>query len=149
MAGRQYPVGFHLAGQRVIVGVHHGVLHLLGPDRVVLRSLPNPQSAAEMSRIRDARPGSQAPAPAAEPLRVERRVSCRGSISIARQKIQVGIGYAGRTVIVEEADTTFRVYDADQLLIEVIRTTAKQIARFKAHKPEPPRRLMSAAHRQQ
>ncbi len=59
---------------------------------------------------------------------------------IAQQKIQVGIGHAGRTVAVEEADTTFRVYDGDQLLTEVLRGTTKPIARFKARKPEPPRR---------
>jgi transposase InsO family protein len=103
LAGQQHPVGFHLAGQRVTVRVDHGVLHLLGPNRVVLRSLPNPLTAAEVSRIRDARPGGPAPAPAAEPLRADRRVSSRGSISIARQKIQVGIGHAGRTVTVEQA----------------------------------------------
>jgi hypothetical protein len=61
-------------------------------------------------------------------------------ISIARQKIQVGIGHAGRTVAVEQADTTFRIYDGDQLLTEVTRSTTKPIARFKARKPEPPRR---------
>ena len=57
---------------------------------------------------------------------------------IARQKIQVDIGHAGRTVAVEEADTTFRVYDGAQLLTEVLRNTTKPIARGK---PEPPRRL--------
>ena len=71
---------------------------------------------------------------------MDRRVSCRGIVCIARQKIQVGIGHAGQTVTVEEADTTFRVYLADQLLTEVIRTTTKTIARFKVRQPEPPRR---------
>jgi hypothetical protein len=42
--------------------------------------------------------------------------------------------------VVEEADTTFRVYLADQLLTEVIRTTTKTVARFKVRQPEPPRR---------
>lgn len=139
LAGRQHPVGFHLAGQRVTVRLDHGVLHLLGADRTVLRSLPNPLSTAELSRIRDARPAGPAPTPSAQPLRVDRRVSSRGSISIARQKIQVGIGHAGRTVTVEEADTTFRIYDGDQLLAEVIRTTTRRVARFKVRKPEPPR----------
>ena len=55
--------------------------------------------------------------PATAALRVDRRVSSRGSIMIARQKIQVGIGHAGRTVTVE-ADTTFRVYDGEQSLID-------------------------------
>jgi hypothetical protein len=140
LAGRQHPVGFHLAGRRVTVRVDHGVLHLLGEDRIVLRSLPNPLTAVEVSGIRDARPGGPAPSPVDTLLRVERRVSSRGSISVARQKIQVGIGHAGRTVTVEEADTTFRVFDADQLLCEVQRTATRQVARFKVRKPEPPRR---------
>jgi len=62
--------------------------------------------------------------------------SCRGSICIARQKVQVGIGHAGRTVTVEEAGTTVRVYDGHQLLTEVLRTSTRQIVRFKARKPE-------------
>ena len=70
---------------------------------------------------------------------MDRRISSRGSISVAGQRIQVGISHAGRTVTVEQADTSFRVYDAGQLLIEVTRTTTKTIARFKARKPEPPR----------
>jgi hypothetical protein len=78
--------------------------------------------------------------PVAGLLRVDRRVSSRGSIMIAGQRIQVGIGQAGHTATVEEADTTFRVYDGAQLLTEVIRTTTKPIARFKQRKPEPPRR---------
>lgn len=139
LAGRQHPVGFHLAGQRVTVRVDRGVLHLLGPDWVVLRSLPNPLTASEVSRIRDGRPGGPEPMPTGQPLRVARRVSSRGSICIARQRIQVGIGHAGQTVTVEEADTTFRVYDGDQMVIEVVRTTTRPIARFKARKPEPPR----------
>ncbi|HJT92415.1 MAG TPA: hypothetical protein VJ777_10780 [Mycobacterium sp.] len=48
--------------------------------------------------------------------------------------------HTGRTVAVEEADTTFRVYDGVQLLTEVLRITTKPIARFKARKPEPPQR---------
>jgi hypothetical protein len=88
-------------------------------------------------------------------LRVNRRISSRGSISVAGQKIQVGKGNAGRTVTlaadrlgaVEQADTSFRVYDAGQLLVEVFRTTTRTIAGFKARKPEPPRqrRLPSAS----
>jgi hypothetical protein len=101
-------------------------------DRTVLRSLPNPLTRADLARLRDARPAGPAPTPATTELRVDRRISSRGSISVAGQQIQVGIGHAGRTVTVEQADTSFRVYDADQLLIEVTRTTTTTIARFKA-----------------
>ena len=48
--------------------------------------------------------------------------------------------HAGRTVTVEAAERTFRVYDGAQLLAEVPRTTTKNLARFKVRKPEPPRR---------
>ncbi|MGW5667984.1 hypothetical protein [Micromonospora sp. NPDC003776] len=109
---------------------------------VLLRSLPNPLTAAEITKIRDARPAGPPPTPAPEPVRVERRVSCRGALVIAGQRIHVGAGHAGRTVTVtvEQAETTFRVYDGDLLLTETTRTTTKQVTRFKARKPEPPRR---------
>jgi hypothetical protein len=51
------------------------------------------------------------------------------------------MSYAGRTICVEAADDTFRVYDNEELLIEVPRTTTKPIARFKVRKPEPPRTI--------
>jgi ribosomal 50S subunit-recycling heat shock protein len=70
----------------------------------------------------------------------ERRISCRGSQTVARQRIHVGMVHAGRTVAVETGDTTFRVYDGDELLTEIARTTTRPIARFKVRKPEPPRR---------
>jgi hypothetical protein len=106
---------------------------------VLLRSLPNPLTPAEQARLRDARPAGPPPAPAAEPLRVQRRVSCRGTLAVAGQRIHVGIVHAGRTLTVEAADSTWRIYHEDGLVAEVARTTTKPIARFKVHKPEPPR----------
>jgi hypothetical protein len=51
--------------------------------------------------------------------------------------------HAGRTVTVDAADHTIRVYEYDgNLLLEVPRTTTKSIARFKVRKPEPPRRVV-------
>jgi hypothetical protein len=44
------------------------------------------------ARISDARPARPPPRPAAEPQRVERRVSCRGALTVAGQRIHVGIG---------------------------------------------------------
>jgi hypothetical protein len=66
---------------------------------------------------------------------------------IAGQRIHVGIRFAGRTVVVEATDATFRVHDGDQLIAEVARTTTKPVARFKVRKPEPPRprRISSAS----
>ncbi|WP_446220566.1 IS481 family transposase [Micromonospora sp. IBHARD004] len=142
LAGRQHPVGYHLAGRRVTVRLDRGVMHLLDTDRTLLRSLPNPLVLAEQARIRDARPAGPPPPPAAEPLRVERRVSSRGALVIAGQRIHVGTSHAGRTVTVEDAGATFRIHDRDHVLAEVPRKTTKNIARFKARKPEPPRRRL-------
>ncbi|MGW3606810.1 IS481 family transposase [Micromonospora sp. NPDC005161] len=145
LAGRQHRVGYHFAGQRVTLRLDRGLMQITAGG-VLLRSLPNPLSAAEIATIRDARPAGPLPTLAPEPMRVERRVSSRGSLVIAGQRIHVGIRHAGATLTVEAADTTFRVHDGDQLVTEVTRTTAKDIARFKARKPEPPRNRKSSDH---
>lgn len=137
LAGRQHPVGYHLAGQRVTVRLDGAVMQILDLDRVLLRSLPNP--VTEPGRLRDARPGGQAPAIPSQPPPVQRRVSSRGMIQVARQRIQVGITHAGLTVVVTATDTTFQASHGDQLLAEVPRATTRPIARFKVRKPEPPR----------
>jgi hypothetical protein len=108
-------------------------------DGVLLRSLPNPLTPAQQVRLRDARPAGPPPQPAPEPSRVQRRVSSRGALTVAGQRVQVGMLHAGRTLDVEAADTTFRIYDGDQLLTEIARTTTRPVARFKVRKPEPPR----------
>jgi hypothetical protein len=61
-------------------------------------------------------------------VRVERRISCRGALEVAGQRIHVGMVHAGRTVTVETSDTTWRIYDGDELLTEVPRTSTKPIA---------------------
>jgi hypothetical protein len=47
--------------------------------------------------------------------------------------------HAGGTLTVEDTDHTFRIYDSNDLIAEVARTTTKPIARFKVRKPEPSR----------
>jgi hypothetical protein len=146
LAGRQHPVGYHFAGRRVTVRIDRGLLQLVA-DGTLLRSLPNPLSRAELTRIRDARPAGPAPLPTPQPLRVERRVSSRGAIVVAGQRIQAGLDHAGQTLTVEAGDTTLRVYDEDgSILVEAPRTTSKSIARFKVRKPEPPLRIVQPDH---
>jgi hypothetical protein len=133
LANRQHPVGYQFAGRRVTVRLDRGLLQLVA-DGVLLRSLPNPLDAAEIARLRDARPAGPAPRPAPEPLQGQRRVSGRGTLVIAGQNIQVGTVHAGRTLTVQADTGTFRVLDGDghHILIEVARTTTKPIARFQA-----------------
>lgn len=123
---------------QLTVCIDHGLLQLVD-EGALLRSLPSPLTAAEVARLRDARPAGPPAVPAATSVRVERRVSSRGALTVAGQRIHVGLGHAGQTVVVESADHTFRVYDGDRMLTEVARTTTKDIARFKVRKPEPPR----------
>ena len=108
LAGRQHPIGYHFAGRRLTVRLDHGLLQLV-QHGMLLRNLPNPLTPSELARIRDARPAGPPPQPAAEPVQVERRVSSRGAITIARQRIHIGIVHAGRTLTVESADHTFRI----------------------------------------
>jgi hypothetical protein len=142
LAGRNHPIGYHFAGRRVTVRLDHGVMQIVA-EGVLLRTLPNPLTPAQMTRLRDARPAGSPPQPAPEPPRVQRRVSSRGSIAVAHQRITVGMAHAGATFDVEAGDTTIRVYDGDQLIAEVPRTTTKPIARFKVRKPEPARQARS------
>jgi Integrase core domain len=147
LAGRQHPIGYHFAGRRVTVRLDGALLQLVD-DGVLLRSLPNPLTPSELARIRDARPAGPPPQPAPEAVRVDRRVSCRGAIVVAGQRIHVGMVHAGRTLSVESADHTLRVYHGDELLAEVARTSTKPIARFKVRKPEPHRRPAASTSRE-
>jgi hypothetical protein len=139
LAGTQHPIGYHLAGRRVTVRLDRGVMQILDHQRSLLRSLPNPIAPADRRRIRDARPAGPAPVVLDAVVPVQRRVSSRGALMVAGQKIHIGNGHAGLTVTIQPTDTTLRIFDNDQLLAEVPRTTSKPIARFKARKPEPPR----------
>lgn len=138
LAGRQHPIGYQFAGRRLTIRLDSGLLQLVD-NGVLLRSLPTPLTPAQVARIRDARPAGPAPTPASEPVQVQRRISERGSITVAGQRIHVGIVHAGRTVTVEAADRTFRITAGEELLTEVARTTTKPIARYKVRKPELPR----------
>jgi hypothetical protein len=73
------------------------------------------------------------PLPPASPA-TQRKVSSRGAIRVARQRVQVGLPHAGRIVSTELGDTTLRVTDPDgELPTTVPRTSTGEITRFKAH----------------
>jgi hypothetical protein len=84
-------------------------------------SLRLPAAVTPAAPVRHPARPSSAPV---EPQRVQRRVSCRGALVVAGQRIHVGIVHAGRTLTVEAADSTWRIYDGDDgLIAEVARTT--------------------------
>ena len=67
---------------------------------------------------------------------------------VAGQRIGVGIGHAGETVSITAEGDRFQVHNDKRMLVEVARTTAKPVARFKARKPEPSRSTTSAPDHQ-
>jgi len=65
---------------------------------------------------------------------VQRTVSSRGGIQVARQRIQVGISHAGQTVTAGLGDTTVRVTGQHGELITIVpRNSTGEISRFKAY----------------
>jgi Integrase core domain len=145
VTARSVPIGTPLAGRRVTLRLDGTLLQVIDNDGdagTLLRSLPFPLTAAQLARTRGSRPAGPAPRPTAERLRVERRVSCRGAIMVAKQRIHVGIQHAGKTVTVEVDDHTFTVQHGPDTLLVVGRTSRKEVARFKARKPEGPRKIV-------
>jgi transposase InsO family protein len=144
VAGHQKQIGYHLAGRRVTIRLDGAVMQILDPaTRTLLRSLPNPVQAGDW--IRDARPADPPPAVPDNPPPVQRRVSARGIVMLAGQKIKVGSTHAGTVVTIHTHDNLLRVHLGDQVLTETARTATRPVARFKAHKPEPPRQTRRQA----
>jgi hypothetical protein len=98
-----------------------------------VRSATCPIPPDQRHRIQGVRLAGPDPLPAAR-LTVQRKVSSRGGIQVARQRIQVGISHAGQTVTVELGDTTVQVIDQHGELITIVpRNSRGEISRFKAY----------------
>jgi hypothetical protein len=64
---------------------------------------------------------------------VQRRVSSRGGIQVARQRIQVGMAHAGKIVTVVAGGTSFRLVIDGETAGVVPRTSGQEIGRYKAY----------------
>jgi hypothetical protein len=64
---------------------------------------------------------------------IQRRVSERGSIMVATQKIQVGMIHARKTVTVTADSDCFTVVLGEETVAVVPRTTSREINRYKAY----------------
>jgi hypothetical protein len=64
---------------------------------------------------------------------VQRRVSSRGGIQVARQRIQVGMSHAGKTVTVLTENDSFRLVIDEETVGVVPRTTSRETRRYKAY----------------
>ncbi len=142
LAGGQVSVGYQLAGQRVTLRMDGTQMAVITSDGELLRTLPCPVPASDRYRLRGARKAAASPPPATGPVTVQRRVSSRGGIMVATQKIQVGLIHAGKIVTITAEDHSFRLVVDGQTVRVVPRTTAREIHRYKAYaaRPRPGRR---------
>ena len=101
-------VGSPLAGQRARIRLDGQLMHVITQDGVLWRSLPCPILPGQRHRLQGVRLAGPAPLPEAATA-VQRRVSSRGGIQVARQRIQAGMAHAGKTVTVLSEDTSFRL----------------------------------------
>jgi transposase InsO family protein len=133
LAGTQLNVGYELAGQRVTLRMDGTQMAVISHDGELLRTLPCPVPPADRHRLRGARRADSMPAPLAGPIVVQRRVSQRGSIMVARQKIHVGMIHARQIVTVTASDRSFELSIDGEMVAVVPRTTTREIHRYKAH----------------
>jgi transposase InsO family protein len=137
LASAQLNVGYELAGQRVTLRMDGTQMAVISGDGELVRTMPCPVPAGNRHRLRGARKAAAGPPPPSGPVTVQRRVSSRGGIMVATQKIQVGLIHAGKVVTVTAEDHGFRLVVDGQVAGVVPRTTAREIHRYKAYATRP------------
>ena len=140
LAGAQVSVGCQLAGQRVTLRMDGTQMAVITSDGELARTLPCPVPPGDRYRLRGARKAAASPPPPSGPVTVQRRVSSRGGIMVATQKIQVGLIHAGKIVTVTAEDHAFWLTVDGQAVRVVPRTTTREIHRYKAYTTHPGRR---------
>jgi transposase InsO family protein len=125
-------VGSPLAGQRARIRLDGAVMHVITQDGLLWRTLPCPIPPGQRHKLQGVRLAGPDPLPQVA-LAIQRKVSSRGGIQVARQRIQVGMTHAGQTVTIDLGDTSLRVTDSNgELITTVPRISNSEISRFKA-----------------
>jgi transposase InsO family protein len=133
LADQQVGVGLPLAGQRVTLRMEGPLMAVLGHDGSLLRTMACPVPAQQRYRLRGARRGRSLPPQPGGPITVQRRVSSRGGLMVARQKIHAGMIHAGKTATVICENTHFRVVIDGETAAVVPRTTTSEVHRYKVN----------------
>jgi transposase InsO family protein len=133
LADQQAGVGLPLAGQRVTLRMEGPLMAVLGHDGTLLRTMACPIAADRRYRLRGARRGRSLPPQPGGPITVQRRVSSRGGLMVARQKIHAGMIHAGKVATVICENTCFRVVIDGETAAVVPRTTTSEVHRYKAN----------------
>jgi hypothetical protein len=132
-------VGSPLAGQRARIRLDGQLMHVLTQDGMLWRTLPCPIPPGQRHWLQGVRLAGPAPLPEATAT-VQRRVSSRGGIQVAHQRIQVGMTHAGKIVTVVPENNSFRLVIDGETARVVPRTTGREIDRYKAYATRPGRR---------
>ena len=133
LADQQVGVGSPLAGQRVTLRMEGPLMAVLSHDGSLLRTLACPIPADRRYRLRGARRARSVPPQPGGPITVQRRVSSRGGLMVARQKIHAGMIHAGKTATVICENNYFRVVIEGETVAVVPRTTTGEVHRYKAN----------------
>ncbi len=131
-------IGSPLAGQRARIRLDGQLMHVITQDGVLWRTLPCPIPPHQRHRLQGVRLAGPAPLPEATAT-VQRRVSRRGGIQVARQRIHVGMTHAGKIVTVVTENNSFRLVIDGETVCVVPRTTSREIDRYKAYSTHPRR----------
>ena len=132
LADQQVGAGSPLAGQRVTLRMEGSLMAVLGHDGTLLRTMACPVPVASRSRLRGARRARSLPPQPGGPITVQRRVSSRGGLMVARQKIHAGMIHAGKTATVICENNHVRVVIDGETAAVVPRTTTSEVHRYKA-----------------
>jgi transposase InsO family protein len=125
-------VGSPLAGQRARLRLDGQLMHVITQDGVLWRTLPCPIPPGQRHRLQGVRLAGPAPLPSSA-ITVQRRVSSRGGIQVARQRIQAGMSHAGKTVTILTENDNFRLVIDGETVGVVPRTTSQETRRYKAY----------------
>ena len=129
-------VGSPLAGQRARLRLDGQLMHVLTQDGVLWRTLPCPIPPGQRHRLQGVRLAGPVPLPEAA-VTVQRRVSSRGGIQVARQRVQAGMTHAGKIVTVICENNSFRLVIDGETVRVAPRTTSHEIDRYKAYATRP------------
>jgi hypothetical protein len=126
-----------LAGHTVTLRLEAATMHVLA-DGALVRSLPFPVQAAARAKLHGARLARGRLVVPQGPVVVRRRVSQRGQIQVAGERVQVGLFHARQVVTVHVAEREFRVFDEGGLIKVIPRHDRQEVTRFKAHNQHKP-----------
>lgn len=125
-----------LAGRRVGIRIEGATMTFFDLDtRELLRTRPNPIPPGTTRFLRGVRPVGPPPRPSVEPIRVQRRASNTGVVTVCGQKVALGRVHRHQTLTIHVAETILAIELDDGDTRVVRRTTTTAVRNIKADRP--------------